>query len=293
MSDQFFFTLNNGVRMPAIGLGVFQSSAQETKAAVAAALAGGYRLVDTAARYRNEHEVGEGIRLSGIERDQIFVTSKLWLSDYGYSAALRAFDRSLSLLGLEYLDLYLLHWPSPSSFDDTIAAWWALETLLAEGRVRAIGVSNFDSSHLQQLVAQTAVAPAVNQVEMHPLFAQPQLRRANADLGVVTQAWSPIGGIRRYWSGGGPVRKEPLGHPVIVALAQKHRKTPAQIVLRWHIELGVSAIPKSVNPARIAENFDIFDFRLDAEDVLAISALDTGERGGPDPERVSVHFFSR
>ncbi len=285
------YTLNNGVQMPALGLGVFQSSPEETIAAVSSALADGYRLVDTAARYANEREVGEGIRQSGIERGQLFVTSKLWFTDYGYEAALRAFDRSLSLLGLEYLDLYLLHWPVPSAFDDTVAAWRALEILLAEGRVRAIGVSNFGPGHLQRLGERATVVPAVNQVELHPFFAQPRLREAHAQRGIQTQAWSPIGGIRRYWQGERP-RQEPLSHPLITTLAQKYAKTPAQIVLRWHIELGVSAIPKSVRPARIAENFDIFDFSLAADEVATLCALDSGERGGPDPEKVNRQFFA-
>ncbi|WP_275166768.1 aldo/keto reductase [Citrobacter koseri] len=286
-----FFMLNNEVQMPALGLGVFQSSPEETIIAVSTAIAGGYRLIDTAARYANEPEVGEGIRQSGVDRNQIFVTTKLWFSDYGYDAALRAFDRSLSKLGLDYLDLYLLHWPVPSNFDKTLTAWRAMETLLAERRVRAIGVSNFNSQRLMDLIAHSSVTPAVNQVELHPFFAQRQLQDVNAKLGIVTQAWSPIGGIRRYWKKGEQKSLEPLSHPVITFLAQKYKKSAAQIVLRWHMHIGTSAIPKSVNPVRIVENFNIFDFTLTTDEVAAITALDTGERGGPDPELVSAKFF--
>lgn len=285
-------TLNNGVQMPALGLGVFQSSPEETVGAVSTAIADGYRLIDTAARYANEREVGEGIRQSGVERSQIFVTTKLWFTDYGYDAALRAFDQSLSQLGFDYLDLYLLHWPVPTEFEKTLAAWRALETLLAEGRTRAIGVSNFSPRHLAHLAEHSDIVPAVNQVELHPFFAQPQLREVHAERGIATQAWSPIGGIRRY-APGDQTPQEPLSHPVIAALAQKYDKTPAQIVLRWHMDLGVSAIPKSVKPTRIAENFDIFDFALTANEISDIAALDTGERGGPDPEKVNTQFFGR
>lgn len=285
------FTLNNGVQMPALGLGVFQSSTAETIASVSAAISDGYRLIDTAARYFNEREVGEGIRESGVDRSQIFTTSKLWFSDYGYDSALEAFDRSASALGLDYLDLYLLHWPVPTDFDSTLAAWRALERLLTEGRVRAIGVSNFSTQHLNNLIAHATVIPAVNQVEMHPLFSQQQLRRAHAELGIVTQAWSPLGGIRRYWENGDQKRQEPLTHPVITGLARKYGKSAAQIVLRWHMDIGSSAVPKSVNAARIGENFDIFDFALTTNDIATINTLDTGERGGPDPELVRVGFF--
>jgi len=286
-----FYTLNNGVQMPAFGLGVFQSSPEETIGAVSTAIADGYRLIDTAARYANEREVGEGIRQSGVDRNEIFVTTKLWFTDYGYDAALRAFDQSLSQLGLDELDLYLLHWPVPTEFDDTIAAWRALEKLLAEGRVRAIGVSNFSPRHLKRLAEHATVVPAVNQVELHPFFAQRQLREAHAELGIVTQAWSPIGGIRRYGKPGDQEGQDPLAHPLITGLAQKYGKTAAQIILRWHMDIGVSAIPKSIKPTRIAENFDIFDFRLTADEVSDITALDTGQRGGPDPEKVSTQFF--
>ncbi len=187
--------------MPALGLGVFQSAPAETVDAVTTAIADGYRLIDTAARYNNEREVGEAIRRSGVDRAEIFVTTKLWFTDYGHDATLRAFERSLAQLGLDYLDLYLLHWPVPTDFANTVASWRALEKLLAEGRVRAIGVSNFSPGNLDDLGASAAIVPAVNQVELHPFFAQQPLREAHARLGIVTQAWSPIGGINRYWDG--------------------------------------------------------------------------------------------
>ncbi len=287
-----FLALNNGVRMPALGLGVYQSSPEQTVNAVATALACGYRLIDTAAAYGNEAQVGEAVRRSGIDRAEIFVTSKAWISDYGYDATLHAFDRSLRKLGLDSLDLYLLHWPMPTDFDATVGAWKAAEKLLADGRVRAIGVSNFSPKHLDDLIARSEVVPAVNQVELHPFFVQEAVRAADQRLGIVTQAWSPIGGVNRYRDAAGGEEQDPLAHPVVAALAARYGKTPAQIVLRWHLELGLSAIPKSVRPARIAENIGIFDFSLTRDEVRAISALDTGARGGPDPEQVNTRLFS-
>jgi diketogulonate reductase-like aldo/keto reductase len=221
----------------------------------------------------------------------LFVTTKLWISDYGYEQALRAFDVSTRKLGLDYLDLYLLHWPVPSNFEATTASYRAAEKLLADGRVRAIGVSNFSPKHLADLIGGTGVVPAVNQVELHPFFGQRELRGAHVKLGVVTQAWSPLGGVNVYWPKDPNAVKNPLAHPAIGKLAEKYRKTPAQVVLRWHIEHGLSAIPKSVRPERIAENFDIFDFALTADEVAAIDAIDTGERGGPDPEVVDPKLF--
>lgn len=293
MSDiSTFFTLNNGVKMPALGLGVYQSNAEETVNAVSTALAEGYRLIDTAAAYGNEEQVGEAVCQSGIDRTEIFVTTKAWISDYGLQATLHAFDRSLRKLGLDYLDLYLLHWPMPTDFEATLGAWRAAEKLLADGRVRAIGVSNFSPKDLDNLVARSQVVPAVNQVELHPFFVQQALQDADKGLGIVTQAWSPIGGVNRYAPADGSQVQDPLAHPVIAGLAAKYGKTPAQIVLRWHLELGISAIPKSVKASRIAENIDIFDFSLPADEVQAISALDTGARGGPDPEQVNTQLFS-
>jgi diketogulonate reductase-like aldo/keto reductase len=276
--------LNNGVTMPALGLGVYQSPPDETTAAVETALRGGYRLIDTAAAYGNEREVGDAIRRSGVERDDIFVSTKLWISDYGYDAALVGFDASLRQLGLDHVDLYLLHQPMPTDFEATIGAYEGAEKMLAEGRARAIGVSNFSPEHLRQLIDRTDVVPAVNQVELHPYFTQAALREAHAKLGIVTQAWSPIGGVLVYMPGRGDEARSPLTDPVITDLATKYGKTPAQVILRWHIEHGFCAIPKSVKPHRIAENFDVFDFTLEAEEIAAIDGLDTGVRGGPDPE---------
>jgi diketogulonate reductase-like aldo/keto reductase len=285
-------TLNNGIEMPALGLGVFQSGPVETVAAVRAAIADGYRLIDTAAAYMNEQQVGEGIRTSGIPRNEMFVTTKLWMSDYGYDQTLHAFERSLRKLGLDYLDLYLLHWPVPQDFDKTVASYKAAEKLLADGRVRAIGVCNFSPKHLDDLIARTTVVPAVNQVELHPFFSQKELRAVDAKLGIVTQAWSPIGGVNRYFVQNPERPADPLAHPTITGLAAKHGKTPAQIVLRWHIEIGTSPIPKSVRAERIEGNIDIFDFALNEDEIAAIESLDLGKRGGPDPELVSPQMFN-
>jgi diketogulonate reductase-like aldo/keto reductase len=286
------FTLNNGVEMPVLGLGVYQSAPDETVRAVESAINNGYRLIDTAAAYFNETQVGEGIRRSGVEHSELFVTTKLWISDYGYDSTLRAFDRSLRKLGLDHLDLYLLHWPVPTYFEATLASWKAAETLLAEGRTRAIGVCNFSEIDLQTLIDRSEVTPALNQVELHPFFAQPALREVDARLSVVTQAWSPIGGVKRYGAQEGQAVQDPLAHPTVVALAERYGKTPAQIVLRWHIEHGVAVIPKSVREVRIAENIDVFDFTLSPQDVGAIDDLDIGARGGPDPESVNNQLFS-
>ncbi len=277
-------TLKGGVAMPALGLGVFQSSPKQTGDAVESALKAGYRLIDTAAAYQNEKQVGEGIRRSGVDRSEIFVTTKLWVTNYGYDSALRAFDVSLRKLGLDYLDLYLLHWPVPSDFDRTVRSYQAAEKLLADGRVRAIGVCNFGPKHLENLVSRTEAVPSVNQVELNPFFTQHAVRDADGKYGIVTQSWSPIGGVNFYWSSDPDAAKNPLRHPVVLKMAEQHRKTPAQIILRWHLEHGLSAIPKSVRPARIAENIDIFDFSLTPNEVAALDNLDTGVRGGPDPE---------
>jgi diketogulonate reductase-like aldo/keto reductase len=279
--------LNNGISMPALGLGVYQSPPEETMGAVEAALANGYRLIDTAAAYGNEREVGEAIRRSAVDRDEIFVVTMLWISDYGHDAALVGFDASLRRLGLDHVDLYLLHQPVPADFEATIGAYKAAEEMLAEGRTRAIGVSNFSAQHLRRLIDRTDVVPAVNQVELHPYFTQPALREAHAELGIATQAWSPIGGVLVYMPGSGGDARSPLTDPVIRDLAATYGKTPAQVILRWHIEHGFCAIPKSVKPHRIAENFDVLDFSLESGEVAAIDALDTGVRGGPDPEAIN------
>lgn len=283
-------TLNNSVTMPALGLGVFQSRPADTTDAVAAALATGYRHIDTAASYGNERQVGEGIRRSGVPRDEIFVETKVWVSDYGYAQTLHAFEKSTGKLGVETLDLLILHQPVPNRFDTTIAAYKALESLLAGGRVRAIGVSNFMPHHLDALLAQTDIVPAVNQVEVHPYFAQPQVQEANAKHGILTQAWSPIGGIT-FYPGWGDGRHSVMADPTIVEIAERHSKTPAQIMLRWGIQQGRSVIPKSVHPARITENFDVFDFELSGDELAHLDAADTRVRGGPDPDQPSDAFF--
>jgi len=281
-------TLNNGVVMPALGFGVFQTPPAETIAAVEAALATGYRHIDTAAAYGNEREVGEAIRRSTLDRSELFVETKIWISDYGYDETLHSFDKSAGKLGIEQIDLLILHQALPAEFDLTIGAYKALEQLLADGKVRAIGVSNFMVDHLSQLLAETSVVPAVNQIEVHPYFRQSALLAANAEHGIVSQAWSPIGGITFYRDG---AHGSTLKDPEINRIADAHGKTPAQVMLRWHLQQGRQAIPKSVTPSRIAENFDIFDFELTDDELIAIDALDTGLRGGPEPEQITRATF--
>jgi 2,5-diketo-D-gluconate reductase A len=285
-------TLNNGATMPALGLGVFQSSPEQTTAAVEAALATGYRHIDTAAAYGNEREVGEGIRRSGIDRSDVFIETKVWVSDYGYDQTLHAWDKAAGKLGVDYLDMLILHQPAPDRFDKTIGAYKALETLLADGRVRAIGVSNFMPHHLKQLLTETGIIPAVNQIELHPYFTQPDVQAADAQHGILTQAWSPIGGITFYPGWGGEDRRNVMEDPAIAAIARTHGKSAAQVMLRWHLQQGRSAIPKSTNPVRIAENFDVFDFELSAEELATIDALDTGVRNGPDPDEAREERFA-
>ena len=284
-------TLNNGITMPALGLGVFQSPPEETTAAVQTALEAGYRHIDTAAAYGNEREVGEGIRRSGLDRADVFLETKVWVSDYGYDQALHAWDKAVGKLRVDQLDLFILHQPATDRFEQTIAAYKALETLLKDGRVRAIGVSNFMPHHLDRLLGETSVVPAVNQVELHPYFQQPDVQAADAAHGILTQAWSPIGGIT-FYPGWGENRKNVMRDPAIAEIAQAHGKTPAQVMLRWHLQQGRSAIPKSTNPARIAENFDVFGFELSAADLAAIDALDTGVRSGPDPDVARPERFA-
>jgi 2,5-diketo-D-gluconate reductase A len=271
---------------------VFQSPPEETAAAVETALRVGYRHVDTAAAYSNERQVGEGIRRSGVDRAELFIETKVWVSDYGYDQTLHAFDKATRKLGVDQLDLLILHQPAPDRFDRTIAAYQALETLLADGKVRAIGVSNFMRHHLTDLLAGTEVVPAVNQIELHPYFSQPDVQKADAEHGILTQAWSPIGGIT-FYPGWGEDRKNVLQDPAIAAIAAEHRKTPAQVMLRWQLQHGRSAIPKSTNPGRIAENFDVFDFALTAEQLSSIDALDIGVRNGPDPDVPRPELFAR
>jgi diketogulonate reductase-like aldo/keto reductase len=282
-------TLNNRVQLPAIGLGVFQTPPAETVGAVAGAIATGYRLIDTAAAYANEREVGEGIRRSGIPRDDVFIETKIWISDYGDDSTLHAFDKSARKLGVERIDLLLLHQPLPSAFDRTLEAYRALEKLLAEGRVRAIGVSNFMPAHLERLLDKASVVPAVNQIEVHPYFQQTALRRIHEQRGIVTQAWSPLGGVVAYRGH----EKTAFADPTLLEIARQHNKSAAQVMLRWHLQSGRSAIPKSVKPARIAENFEVFDFELTRQEVASIDALDTGVRSGPEPDDITLENYGR
>jgi len=283
-------TLNNGVEMPALGLGVFQTPPDETRAAVGAALSAGYRHIDTAAAYGNERQVGEALRSSGLDRSEVFLETKIWISDYGYDKTLHGFDESARKLGVDQIDLLILHQALPSDFDATLEAYRALETLLADGKVRAIGVSNFMVEHLTTLLERTTVVPAVNQIEAHPYFQQKDVQTLDAAHGTVTQAWSPIGGITFYRDG---QHSSTLQDPVIGGIAEAHRKTPAQVMLRWHLQQGRSVIPKSTKPERIAENIDVFDFELSTEELAAIDALDTGQRGGPEPESITLENFGR
>jgi diketogulonate reductase-like aldo/keto reductase len=282
-------TLNNDIQMPALGFGVFQTPPDVTTDAVSTALQTGYRLIDTAAGYGNEREVGEAIRRSGLPREEVFIETKVWISDYGYEATLHAFDKSAGKLGVEQIDLFILHQALPSRFDLTQEAYRALETLLAAGKVRAIGVSNFMPEHLDALTKQATVRPAVNQVEVHPYFTQPAVQASDAEHGILTQAWSPIGGITSYRGTG----TSTFDDPAIAAIARAHGKSPAQVMIRWHLQEGRSAIPKSVRPERIAENFDVFDFELTTEELAALDALDTGVRGGPEPTDITLENFGR
>jgi diketogulonate reductase-like aldo/keto reductase len=283
-------TLNNGVEMPPIGLGVFQTPPEETRAAVAAALEAGYCHIDTAAAYGNEREVGEAVRASQAGRAGVFLETKVWISDYGYDQTLHAFDKSAGKLGVDQIDLLILHQALPSDFGKTLAAYRALETLLKQGRVRAIGVSNFMTGHLTRLLDATEVIPAVNQVELHPYFQQPGVQSFDAEHGIVTQAWSPIGGITFYRDSG---HTSTLEDPVIVKIAESHGKSPAQVMLRWHLQEGRPVIPKSTKPRRIAENLNVFDFELTAAEVAAVDGLDTGKRGGPEPDAITLQSFGR
>lgn len=263
-------TLNDGNSIPQVGLGVWQTPAEETERAVTAALQAGYRHIDTAAAYRNEAETGRGLVNSGVPREDVFLVTKLWNSDQGYDATLAAFDASLDRLGVDYLDLYLIHWPVPAN-NDYVDTFKAFAHLHDQGRVRSIGVSNFEPEHLTVLIDSTGIVPAVNQIELHPLLPQHELREVHARLGIATEAWSPLG------------QGSLLTDPVISGIAERHGKTPAQVLIRWHIHLGNIVIPKSVNPERIVSNFDVFDFDLDETDMAAIATLETNTRLGPDP----------
>ena len=266
-------TLNDGNSIPAIGLGVWQTPAGDTERAVGAALQAGYRHVDTAAAYGNEAEVGlalAGAASSGIAREDVFVVTKLWNSEQGYDTTLRAFDESMGKLGIDHLDLYLVHWPMPEvdAFVDTFKAFAHLRD---QGRVRSIGVSNFEPEHLHTLIDAVGIVPAVNQIELHPLLPQAELRELHDSLGIATEAWSPLG------------QGSLLANATVTGVADAHGKTPAQVLIRWHVQLGNIVIPKSVNPDRIASNFDVFDFELSEQDMTSIAALEDGTRLGPDP----------
>ncbi|APO71174.1 aldo/keto reductase protein (plasmid) [Rhizobium gallicum] len=284
-------TLSNGVDMPLLGLGVYRSSPEDTVQAVSTALATGYRLIDTAAAYRNEEQVGEAMRQSAVDRADVFVITKLWISDYGYDETLRGFDRSMRKLGLNGIDLYLLHQPMPNEWERTVSSWKALARLFDEGRTRAVGVSNFNSELLADLIDRTGFVPHVNQVELHPFFTQEDLRATHQRLRIATQAWSPIGGVMRYVSDHPEAAPSPLSHTTVADLAEKHGKTPAQIILRWHLQHGFSAIPKSVRAARITENIDVFDFVLSVDEMAAIDALGTGVRSGPNPDDIDTKTY--
>lgn len=267
-------TLNDGVKIPQLGFGVFQIPPDETQEAVEEALGVGYRHIDTAAAYRNEAGVGAAIAVSGIDREDVFVTTKLWNSQQGYDSTLRAFEKSLERLGTEYVDLYLIHWPQPE-LDLYLDTWHAFERLREEGVVRSIGVSNFRVEDLKRLGREAEQRPSVNQIELHPRFQQADLRECNEEQGIATEAWSPL------------AQGDLLQDGTIETVAAHHDRTPAQAILRWHIQIGNVVIPKSATPERIRENFEVFDFELSEDDMAALERLDTGERIGPDPSSFS------
>lgn len=272
MTEQLYLALHDGARIPQVGLGVWQTPNDEAAPAVKAALDAGYRHVDTAAVYENEEGVGEGIRQSGLSRSDIFLTTKLWNTEQGYEQTLKAFDASLKRLGTDYVDLYLIHWPSAHRglFVDT---WKAFVKLQEEGRAKSIGVSNFYPEHIEKIVAETGVVPVINQIELHPDFQQREARAFHEKHKIATQSWSPLG------------QGKLLGHPLIGEIARTLGRTPAQVIIRWHIDNGLVVIPKSVTPSRIVENFKVFDFKLSAEDLAKLNTLDdAGARIGPDPK---------
>ncbi|HVK92908.1 MAG TPA: aldo/keto reductase [Mycoplana sp.] len=272
MTETPTITLHDGNSIPQVGLGVWRTPEDIAAPTVRAALAAGYRHIDTAAAYENEDGVGEGIRTSGVDRKDIFLTTKLWNDQQGFDSTLKAFDESLKRLGTDYVDLYLIHWPAPNRnrFVDT---WKAFVRIREEGRARSIGVSNFYPEHIARIVGETGVTPVLNQIELHPDFQQKTARAAHATLEIATESWSPLG------------QGTLLSNPVIGAVARKHGRTPAQTIIRWHIDNGLIVIPKSVTPSRIEENFRVFDFKLDDEDLAAIGKLDRPDgRIGPDPK---------
>lgn len=271
MSAQTHITFNDGRSIPQVGLGVWRTPNETAVTAVQTALEAGYRHVDTAAIYGNEEGVGEGLKQSGVPREEVFVTTKLWNEDQGFDSTLRACEASLDRLGVAYVDLYLIHWPAPRK-DRYLDTWKAFVRLKEEGRVRSIGVSNFEAEHLDRIIDATGVVPVLNQIELHPRFQQRALREIHAARGIATQSWSPLG------------QGQLLEDPVITGIAARHGRTPAQIIIRWHIDKGLIVIPKSVTPSRIRQNFDVFGFSLSADDVAAIDALDSADgRIGPNP----------
>jgi 2,5-diketo-D-gluconate reductase A len=263
--------LNDGEKIPQLGFGVFQVPPKDTAEAATLALQAGYRHIDTAAAYGNEAGVGQAVHAAGLERDEVYITTKCFNDDQGYDQAKRALRASLERLEMQHVDLYLIHWPVPAH-DRYVETWQAFIDLQKEGLTRSIGVSNFQSEHLERIIQETGVTPAVNQVELHPRFQQQGLRHEHAERGIATEAWSPL------------AQGQVLDDPVIVEIAEAHGKTPAQTVIRWHIDIGNIVIPKSVTPARIDENFDVFDFQLTAAELKAIEELDAGDRTGPDPD---------
>ncbi len=275
--------LNNGVTIPQLGLGVWQANdGDEVENAVTAAIDAGYRLIDTAAIYGNEAGVGRAIKKSSIPREELFITTKVWNGDQGYDATLKAFDHSLELLGLDYLDMYLIHWPVPSK-NLYLETWRAMEELYSQGKVKAIGVCNFQISHLDDLITHAVVQPVVDQIELHPYFSQTELRKYGKDHDIAIESWSPIGGPGG--SGGNTTHNMPLlEQPLLCEIGKKYSKSPAQVVIRWHIQNDLIVIPKSVTPERIKENIDVFDFELSDQDMHQIDGLHTGMRGGPNPD---------
>lgn len=271
MAPQTFLTLKDHMKIPQLGFGMWQIPDAEAPEILEQALAVGYRSIDTAAIYGNETGTGKALSQSTLSREEIFLTTKVWNSDQGYDSTLRAMDKSLAKLKTDYVDLYLIHWPAPRQ-DKYVATWKALARLHKEGVARSIGVSNFNAEHLEKIIEETGIVPAINQIELHPHFQQQALKRVHAHYGITTEAWSPL------------ARGKIFSDPVIVLLAKKYNKTPAQIILRWHLDSGHIAIPKSVTPARIIENFNVFDFKLDASDLMNIQLIDDeAGRTGPDP----------
>ncbi|QED47279.1 aldo/keto reductase [Cytobacillus dafuensis] len=271
-----FVVLNNGLKMPQLGFGVWRVEDEKAEFAVAKALEVGYRSIDTAMIYNNENGVGNAIKKSSIPREEIFITTKVWNSDQGYENTLKAYEESLERLGLEYVDLYLVHWPTPQ-YDQYVETYKALEKLYHDGRVKAIGVCNFDIDHLERLLQECDVKPVLNQIECHPYLVQTELKEFCAKHDIFIEAWSPL-------QQGGEV----LNHEVIQKIAEQHNKTTAQVVLRWHLQNNTIVIPKSVTPVRIEENFNVFDFELTAEEITEINRLDRNERKGPNPSEFNL-----